>query len=140
MPATQYLTKLESDFKNLKKGATDVIDGKRCQLYEGEMKDIAAQILLTGPYDTLVKDGSLVITDFAGVGRVWIGPEGIVRRTEFKAAGKYVSINKDEKTKKTTPVTIKVVADILKVGETKMEVPQEAVDRIKAAEAAKEDK
>ena len=140
LPPTQYLTRLESDFKNLKKGATDVIDGKRFQLYEGEMKDAAAQVLLTGPYDSLVKDGTLVISDFSGIGRVWISPEGLVRRTEFRAAGKYTSVNKDEKTKKTTAVTIKVVADILKPGETKMEVPQEAVDKIKAAEAAKEDK
>ncbi len=140
MPPTKYLTQLETDFKGFKKGATEVIDGKRCQIYQGEMKPAAAQLFLQGPYEWLVKEGTLVISETTGVGRVWVTPDGLVRRTDLRAAGKYTVLNKDENTRKTSAAAIVVTADILKVGETKLDAPREVTDKIAAADAANGEK
>ncbi len=132
LPPKQHLSRLETDFKGLKKGAIDTIDGKRCQVYEGDLKELAAQLLLQGPYDQMVKDGTLAITEMSGRGRVWVTADGLVRRIKLEAAGKYVVASKETTTKKTVPVTVTVTTDVLKAGETKLDVPQEVDDKIKA--------
>jgi hypothetical protein len=135
LPPTQHLAKIEGDFKGLKKGATEVIDGKRCQVYEGDLKELAAQMLLQGPYEQMVKDGSLTITEMSGRGRVWVAPDGLVRRTKLEAVGKY-SVLKEDKTRKVVPVSVAVSTDVLKIGETTKDVPQEVTDKLKAMAAA----
>lgn len=137
VPAKRLLTGLAEQFKTLKSTGTEVVDGKKCTVYEGELKDQMAHDLLLGPYDFYVKSGVLTIAEFAGSGRVWVDPDGLIRRTKLRAAGKYVVVNKAENTTKTTPVAIEVGTDYVKIGTTTRKVPTEVRDRIEAATPGK---
>lgn len=128
VPPTHLLSGLESDFKTLKKGP---VDASKNQVYEGELKDLAASKLLEGPYGELVKSGTVRITDFGGRGRVWVGPDGLVRRVEQRAAGRYTVTTKDAK--RTVPAAMEVVTEFVKIGETRREVPAEVASRLSEA-------
>ncbi len=128
IPPTGILTGLQTEFKRAKKGGTESVDGKSCTLYEGTLKDLSAQALLVGPYGEYVKSGGLKIIEFSGAARVWVNPDGLVVKTEHKAAGKY-SI-KDDRSNRIVPVGVTVTCKFVKIGITTYDVPKEAEDKI----------
>lgn len=131
VPPTHLLQGLGADFKSLKKGS---VDSSKNQIYEGDLKELVASKLLEGPYGELVKNGTLKITEFSGRGRVWVSPDGLIRRVEQRAVGRYTIATKEAK--RTVPAAMEVVTEFVKAGETKRDVPAEVASWL--AEAPRE--
>ncbi|HEX7896908.1 MAG TPA: hypothetical protein VF950_04065 [Planctomycetota bacterium] len=121
----EKLTSLSRSFGELKRLKPATIDGKPAAVYEGDLTDTAAFDLLQGPFEELVKRGTLAFRDVSGVGRIYL-QGGFVRRVHLKAQGAYGYYDDDENTRRKGLCALEVVADLTKVGETEVAVPKEA--------------
>ncbi len=99
-------------------------------VFEGELSATAAFNLLQGPFDELVRRGTLSFENAGGGGRVTVR-DGVVRRVVVKATGRYAYYNEDDNVKKRGACVVEIVAELTKAGETKVEPPKEAAAILK---------
>ncbi len=125
IPPTAPLQDLEKDFKALKKSGDS---------YEGELKDLVASKVLEGPFEWLIKEGRLSVSEYSGRGRATISSDGFVRRLEQKAAGIYTVV--EDGKKRRVPAAVEVVIEYSKVGTTVREIPKDADAALKDLESA----
>jgi hypothetical protein len=121
----ERLTRIARMFSEIRKVSTTKIDGKEVVLYEGDLSDAACLDLLTGPFEELVKRGTLAFSAPSGVGRVYL-QDGLVRRVVLKVAGKWSYYNDDDNVRRKGLCTLEILGDLTRVGQTTVEVPKEA--------------
>lgn len=119
------LTRVGQAFTELKRAGRKDIDGHSTDLHEGDLTDMTAFNVLQGPFEELVSRGTLGFTNVSGVGRVYL-QAGVVRRVHVKAAGKYAYYNDEDNVLRRGMCSLELLADITKVGETKLDIPAEA--------------
>jgi hypothetical protein len=119
------LTALGRAFVELRTSKSATIDGGPAASYEGDLTDLAAFELLQGPFESLVRRGTLSFRNVSGVGRVYL-QNGVVRRVNVKAAGAYGYYDDDENVRRKGLCSLEVVVEITKVGETQITLPKEA--------------
>ncbi len=123
------LTALGRAFGELKRLRPATIDGKPATVYEGDLTDPAAFELLQGPFEELVKRGTLSFRNVSGVGRIYL-QDGHVRRVHVKAGGAYGYYDDDENVRRKGMCTLEVLAELTKVGETEIALPKEAAQAL----------
>ena len=119
------LTALSSAFSDLRDAGKANLDGGPATPYEGDLTDLAAFHVLQGPFEELVKRGTLSFQSLSGVGRVYV-KDGIVRRIHVRAGGKYGFYNDEDNVRRKGFCTLEILVDITGVGEAKVVPPKEA--------------